>query len=55
MELVLKRVSCDKTCGFLIQSSDKREIIEFVKMHFRKIHQMILTDNDIEEKIRIAD
>lgn len=50
----LKLVTCDRTCGFLIRSANENEIIEFVEMHFKKNHQMKLTDNDVRGKIRRA-
>jgi predicted small metal-binding protein len=51
MDKKLKRVSCDPMCGFMIQSHDEKEIIEDVKMHAKKVHNMTTTDNDIKAKM----
>ncbi len=43
----LKEVSCDPVCGFSVKSHDEKEIIEIVKQHAKKSHNMTVSDKEI--------
>lgn len=48
----LKLITCDRTCGFLIQGKDTKEIVHLFEMHALQSHQMKLAHNDIGRKVR---
>ncbi|MBI5057298.1 MAG: DUF1059 domain-containing protein [Nitrospirae bacterium] len=54
MAETLKKVECDPTCGFMIRSHDEKEIIELVRQHAEKIHNMKVKEKDIIEKMKAA-
>lgn len=43
----LKSYSCDPQCGFMVRSHDDKEIVDVVKMHAKKQHNMDVTDKDV--------
>lgn len=45
---VLKSVTCDPTCGFMVRSHDEVEIVSVVKMHAKKAHNKDLNDNQVK-------
>lgn len=47
MAETLKEVSCDPKCGFSVKSHDEKEIIEIVKQHAKKSHNMTVSDKEI--------
>jgi predicted small metal-binding protein len=47
-----KRVECDPPCGFMVKSHDEREVIELVKQHAKKVHNMDVTEKDIKSKLQ---
>ncbi len=49
-----KKVECDPKCGFMIRSHDERELIEIVKQHAQKSHNMAVTEKDIKDKMVAA-
>ncbi len=51
MAAVLKKVSCDPMCGFMIQSHDETEILETVKRHVKNAHKMETTDEEVRGKM----
>lgn len=54
MAEAMKKVECDSPCNFSIKSHDEKEIIEMVKLHAKKMHNMTITDKDVKEKIKDA-
>lgn len=50
----LQRVECDPKCGFAIQSGDEPEIIEAVRKHAKKIHNMDTSNKEIKSKMTPA-
>lgn len=54
MAEVMKKVECDSPCNFSVKSRSEKEIIEIVKEHAKKMHNMTITDADVEKKITNA-
>ena len=54
MEGNLKKVECDPKCGFMIRSHDENEMIDLVKQHAKKSHNMDVSEKDIRDKIKAA-
>ena len=54
MTLKMKKIECDPACGFMIKSHDEKELIEVVKAHAKKAHNMTITDKDVKDKIKDA-
>lgn len=50
----LKKVECDPSCGFMVRTHDEKELIEIVKTHAKKVHNMTVTDKDIKDKMKAA-
>jgi predicted small metal-binding protein len=50
----LKTVECDAPCNFMVRSHDEKEIIEIVKQHAKKMHDMTITDDDVKQKMKPA-
>ena len=50
----MKKIECDPACGFMIKSHDEKELIEVVKAHAKKAHNMTITDKDVRDKIKNA-
>lgn len=48
----LKKVSCDPMCGFTIQSHDEEEVVDMVKTHGKKAHNMDLKREDVMMKMQ---
>ena len=40
----LKRVACYPSCGFMAQSENEKELINFIKVHILKSHNILITD-----------
>ncbi len=49
-----KKVECDPGCGFMVKSHDEKELIEIVKQHAKKSHNMTVSDRDIKEKMKVV-
>lgn len=47
-----KKVECDPACGFMVKSHDEKELIEIVRQHAKKSHNLSVTDKDIKEKMK---
>jgi len=47
-----KQVQCDPPCGFTVKSHDEKELIEIVKQHAKKAHDMSITEKDVRDKIK---
>lgn len=54
MNQVLKQVSCDPECGFMIRSHDEKELTNIVKMHTKNAHNMNITDKDVQDRMKDA-
>lgn len=54
MAQMLKQVSCDPQCGFMIRSHDEKELTNMVKMHTKAVHNMDVSDKDIQDKMKDA-
>ncbi len=50
----LKKIECDPTCGFMVRSHDEKELIELVKQHAKKSHNMSVSEKDIRDKMNAA-
>ncbi len=50
----LKKVECDPTCGFMVRSHDEKELIDLVKQHAKKSHNMNMSEKDIRDKVKAA-
>jgi len=48
----MKSVSCDPACGFSIRSHDEKEIVDIVKGHAKKHHNMDMTDEKVKEMMK---
>ncbi len=49
------RVNCDPTCGFMVQSHDRKEAAEIGTKHANDKHNMDVSIKDTEEKIEEID
>ncbi len=47
-----KKVECDPPCGFTVKSHDEKEVIDLVRLHAKKAHNMDLADKDIRSKMK---
>jgi len=50
----LKMVECDPKCGFMVRSHDEKEIIDIIKQHAKKAHNMSVSDKDAASKMKDA-
>lgn len=50
----LKKLECDPTCGFMVRSHDEKELIEIVRQHAKKSHNLTITEKDIRDKMQTA-
>ena len=50
----LKKLECDPTCGFMVRSHDEKELVEIVREHAKKSHNLTVTEKDIREKMSAA-
>ena len=54
MAETMKKVECDSPCNFSVKSHDEKEIIEIVKQHGKKMHNMTISDKDIKSMMKPA-
>jgi len=40
MAEAMKKIECPSPCNFSVKSHDEKEIVEMVKQHAKKIHNM---------------
>jgi predicted small metal-binding protein len=52
---VLKSVSCNPACGFMVRSHDEKELVSIVKTHAKKAHKTDLTDKQIKDMMKSED
>lgn len=50
----LKMAECDPKCGFMVRSHDEKEIIDMVKQHAQKVHNMSVSDKDAASMMKDA-
>lgn len=50
----LKKVECDPLCGFMVRTHDEKELIEIVKAHAKKAHNMTVSDKEVKDKMKAA-
>jgi predicted small metal-binding protein len=51
MPLEMKKIDCDPNCGFMVRSSDEKELIEVIIQHFKRTHNIALSERDAKAKI----
>jgi len=54
MPLELKKIDCDPNCGFMVRGSDEKELTEVIIQHFKKTHNIALSEKDAKAKIEPA-
>jgi len=50
----MKVGSCSPECGFMVRSHNESEVMEMLKTHAKKQHNMDLSDADAKAKIKSA-
>ena len=50
----MKKAECDSPCNFSVKSHDENEIVQIVKDHAKKMHDMTISDQDVKKKITNA-
>jgi predicted small metal-binding protein len=45
---VLKQVTCDPSCGFMVRSHDEKELAQIVIAHAKNAHNKDLTETDVK-------
>lgn len=50
----LRQAGCGPECGFLVRSTDEREILRTTAAHLKEFHQMDLTDEQLRGSIQSA-
>ncbi len=51
-EHVLKSVSCDPVCGFMVRSHDEKELSAIVIEHSKTHHNKIITEKEVKEVMK---
>jgi predicted small metal-binding protein len=49
---VLKQVSCDPSCGFMVRSHDEKELVQIVIAHAKNAHNKDLTEADVKAMMK---
>ena len=44
---MLKSVTCDPDCGFMVRSHDEKELVGMVKQHVKSAHNKDVSDKDV--------
>lgn len=52
MKQKLMRISCDPVCGFMIQSHNEKEVVDFGKSHVKNVHKMKVSDSDVKAMMK---
>ncbi len=50
----MKTIQCESPCNFMVKSHDEKELVEIVKTHAKKIHNMNMADKDVKAMIKAA-
>ena len=48
----LKSISCDPMCGFMVQSHDEKEAMNFAKAHLKNVHKQTMSDDEVRKKMK---
>jgi predicted small metal-binding protein len=54
MAAKLEKIECDPSCGFLVRSHDRIELISLVKSHVKKQHGKDVSDDDLTSMITVV-
>jgi predicted small metal-binding protein len=46
-----KQIQCEPPCGFTVKSHDEKELIEFVRQHAKKAHNLTISEKDVRGKM----
>lgn len=49
---VLKQVTCDPSCGFMVRSHDEKELAQIVIAHAKSAHNKELTETDVKAMMK---
>ena len=48
----MKSVSCDPACGFQVRGHDEAELIDIVRTHAKKMHNMDMSEADVRKMMK---
>ena len=54
MAEAMKKIECPSPCNFSVKSHDEQEIVEMVKQHAKRIHNMEISEKEIQVMIKPA-
>ena len=54
MDDKVKKISCDPSCGFAVQSHDEDEVIEDAKKHMKMMHDQDVSDAEAKKMMTEA-
>jgi predicted small metal-binding protein len=54
MAEAMKKIECPSPCNFSVKSHDEKEIVEMVKLHAKKSHNMEISEKEIKAMIKPA-
>lgn len=54
MAEAMKKIECPSPCNFSVKSHDEKEIVEMVKLHAKKSHNMQISEKEIKAMIKPA-
>jgi predicted small metal-binding protein len=55
MNQSLKRISCDPTCGFMVQSHDEKEVVDIATKHVHQAHpDMKVSRDDVKSRMKMV-
>ncbi|MDE2025653.1 MAG: DUF1059 domain-containing protein [Patescibacteria group bacterium] len=53
MDQKMYQKSCDdSTCGFVVKSKDKNEVVSMIKMHAKNVHDLDVPAEEIVPKVQ---
>ena len=53
MKDTIKQLSCEPSCGFMIQDHDRGELVDLVMQHIASSHlEMNITEEELGERIQ---
>ncbi len=50
----MKKIECPAPCNFTVKSHDEKEVIELVKQHVQKKHNMKISEKELKQMIQRA-
>ena len=54
MAEAMKKIECPLPFNFSVKSHDEKEIVEMVKQHAKRIHNMEISEKEIQAMIKTA-